>query len=189
MKSVVLYCLAGLFAVTLSCCSSNDGSAAASTKDSTTKVGQPSGSDTLSAKPIDNSGILDSSWSTAPANTEGLPEIPIAQIEKYLNRKIDSAETYAFRVVKTINNRYGQFQIIRADCSAGGFCSYFHLFQFAPDGRFIKSQEIGEEIGDLGFGRYFGYKIMGDTLLLTCKTEYDENDKLVDSVVKRIELR
>jgi hypothetical protein len=120
-------------------------------------------------------------------NIDPVVVIPIPLINSFLTDTIDRQFNNSVNPMEWVDNRYGDFFMIRVRCTSGGECATYQLLAFDKSGRFVKSKELGQLAAEENSATYFSYKILSDTMLKVTSTNY-ENDAATDSTSEIIRL-
>jgi hypothetical protein len=120
-------------------------------------------------------------------------KIPFSVLDTLLKSEVsDTSVTFysGINPIKEVKNRYGDFFIMRLNCTAGGDCTIYYLLSFSRFGKFHSLQKLGDVSSEEDESRYFEYSLASDTALLTYLIRYDnEKDETIDTAKKLVPLK
>jgi hypothetical protein len=116
-------------------------------------------------------------------------QIPFSLLNSFLTEKIDTDFNVSAQPMDWIENVYGEFFLIRLNCTSAGDCATYRLLVFDNKGKFIKARGLGRFVEEKDESELFSYTILSDTALRLCQEKYDNQKNLaVDSTVSVLKL-
>lgn len=104
--------------------------------------------------------------------------IPVELVNSFLPGKIDTTDPPPIEPLDWVENRYGNFFVIRINCGDNGECANYYLLTFDKTGKFVRKNELGRLSIEGDVGMYFDYKQLSDTTLKAHSSSNSEDGQM-----------